>query len=108
MGGEPRGGVTPFGICPQERIAETGSLVAQGFCNTKDCPPALALRDRSQQSASVAKTRVLDSLCVFCASEPPHSFNFFILLNSVPAVERCQRETAPICGSLTQHLTVTH
>lgn len=45
--------------------------MARGLCNTKDRPPALALRDRSQQSVSAAKTRVLDSLCAFCASEPP-------------------------------------
>lgn len=70
-GGEPRGGQTPFGTCPQKRIAETGNLVAQGFCNTMERPPALALRGRSQQSVSEAKTRVLDPLCAFCAAELP-------------------------------------
>lgn len=56
--------------------------MARGSCNTKDCPPALALRDRSQQSVPAAKTRVLDSLCAFCASEL--SLFYFVELGASP------------------------
>lgn len=51
--GGAQGEAAPLGICPQLRIAEKGNSVAQDFCNTKACPPALALRGRSQQSASL-------------------------------------------------------
>lgn len=50
--GGAQGESTPLGICPQQRSADTGNSMAQDFCNTKDCPPALAHKGHSQQSGS--------------------------------------------------------
>ena len=46
------GGSTSRDLCPGKESLKTGNSVAQDFCNTKDCPPALALGGHSQQSAS--------------------------------------------------------
>lgn len=74
-----QGEAVPLGICPQQRIAETGNSVAQDFCNTKACPPALALRGHSQQSAPLQPGPEHWIHCLsFVLLEPLLRFNFFI------------------------------
>lgn len=75
--GGARGEAAPLGICPERRIAETGNSVAQDFCNTKACRPALALWGHSQQSAPFSsQDRCGAAAFIVCLSVPCFNFPF--------------------------------